>query len=96
MCFRETLIVGHLGAELKNAPPDAVGGLCLNIQKAKGSHPLDRKIPTFDEEPPEPTDDVTSAEVREIKEVAARAFSGLLFQYTKTNMYTHTRITKIG
>lgn len=86
LCFRETIVIGHLQEQLKNAPPTPVGGICLNIQKAKGSHPLDRKIPSFTETPREDTE-TTTEDIQEIKEVA-HEFSGLLqkkiYTYTKT------------
>lgn len=76
LCFRETLVIGHLHLEMANAPPNAVGGICLNVQKAKGSHPLDRKIPMFDETPRDDDNcDVTVEEVQEIKDVS-RVLSG--------------------
>lgn len=40
--FRETLIIGKLGKGTD--PPTPVGGLCLDIQSAKGLEPLERKF----------------------------------------------------
>lgn len=77
MCFRETIIVGRLPEDLKCAPPNPVGGICLNIQKAKGSHPLDRKIPTFETVKSEQMDDeaIAADDLKEIKEIE-RVLSG--------------------
>lgn len=87
LCFRETLIVGYLTPHVKCPPPTAVGGLCLNIQKAKGSHPLDRKIPTFDIFAKNEQSDtaIEPADLKEIKEIG-RVLSGLLFSIIQKHL----------
>lgn len=86
LCFKETIIVGKVESNASVAPsPDPVGGICLNIQKAKGSHPLNRQIPNTND------NEIIAEEIKEI----GRLFSGL-FIYIKNNKYAHSITNKLS
>lgn len=50
LTFHETLVVAMFEEGPFHLRPEPVGGLCLNIEKARGSQPLQRVEPSFDDD----------------------------------------------
>ncbi|XP_025830962.1 ciliogenesis-associated TTC17-interacting protein-like [Agrilus planipennis] len=50
MTFRETLLVSTFANMSESPVPTPVGGICIDVQKAKGRGPLVRRDPAFEQE----------------------------------------------
>lgn len=50
LAFRETLVVSYLPTKSNQMVPKPVGGLCQDVQLAKGRNPLMRKGPGLEQQ----------------------------------------------